>query len=426
MPKLVSSSSELSGIGTSKEDDAQITGKQLNEEIRLLDSGGLRWLSHIPTLEAHFETTTAAQRSRRFWMLGIVCIFVFNFFLISDYLFSPAHFLHAFVVRACIATPPTILAVVFLRRGVSKAVREGMAIMVCAIFALCSLDLYFNVSPVVSTYAMTSMAILVLFTNIGIRVRLPYAIFAAVMCLLFGIVYLLTDSTLKNPEKFQSFSILLAAAVLSLVSNYTAERGERLNFLHRIRIEANFGALVDANDQLLILSREDKLTGMANRGHFDETYKRAWAECAQRGAGLSIIMIDIDNFKSMNDRYGHPYGDLVIQRVALLLKQSLRNENDFVARYGGEEFVVMLPNAAERVALHVAQRIRLLVEVAGSPPVSLSVPSEGGWGTVSCGVSTAWPRHGMNRNDLIARADLALYRAKADGRNRVSVDEQAA
>jgi diguanylate cyclase (GGDEF)-like protein len=296
-----------------------------------------------------------------------------------------------------------------------------MIVFICAIFAISILYLYFDINAVVSSYAVTDLAILVFFINVGIRIRFPYAIFTSATCLLLGSTFLYADSTLNNPEKFESLAILLSAVFLSIVGNYSIERVERLNFLLLLRSDTESETLADANDRLFALAREDRLTGIPNRGHFEEAYKRIWKDSVAAACPLSIIMVDVDNFKILNDTYGHLYGDEVLRRAATLLKECMRKEGDFVARYGGEDFVVVLPNSSEAIGLRVAERIRLLIEVAGSPAVEQKSSSNHGWTTVSCGVATTLPRNGIEPSTLIASADNALYAAKSEGRNRVSV-----
>jgi diguanylate cyclase (GGDEF)-like protein len=400
------------------------TNNPVEREIERMGRGTFCWLRHPSPIEEHFEASSSAVRSRRMWIEGIFCVVLFNCFLITDYLLSPQNFGHFAIVRLGFGTPPAIVALILLRRGVSKAVREGMVVFICAIFAFSILYLYFDMSAVVSSYAVTDLAILLLYTNIGLRIRFPYAIFASGMCFTFGVIYVWIDSMLKVAEKVESLAILLSAILLSLIGNYSIERGERLSYLLRLQSDMESGVLTDANLALLRISNEDRLTGLANRRHFDEVYKRIWEASVTRGLPLSVIMIDIDNFKALNDRYGHQYGDAVLRRVAILLKQCLRVEGDFVARYGGEEFIVVLPDSSGEVAFRVAKRIRLLIEVAGSPAVNQRVTEGHGWSTVSCGVTTALAREDMDLSALIAQADKALYQAKKEGRNRVCVADE--
>jgi diguanylate cyclase (GGDEF)-like protein len=186
----------------------------------------------------------------------------------------------------------------------------------------------------------------------------------------------------------------------------------------RLRSEIESRELSFLNVELQKISCIDSLTGLANRHAYDLQFAKLWCEAFNAGSCLSAIVIDIDHFKMTNDTRGHLYGDRVLVRVASLLVQSLRCKDDFVARFGGEEFVVLLPGATQEGALIVAERIRKLVEVAGSP--ALAEPgSHPRLSTVSCGVASCWPNDSNCQDDLLDSADKALYQAKSEGRNQV-------
>jgi diguanylate cyclase (GGDEF)-like protein len=186
----------------------------------------------------------------------------------------------------------------------------------------------------------------------------------------------------------------------------------------RLRSEIQSKELSFLNIELQKISYIDSLTGLANRYSHELQFAKLWREAVDSGSCLSAILIDIDHFKATNDTLGHLYGDRVLVRVASLLLQSLRCKDDFAARFGGEEFVVLLPGATREGATTVAERIRKLVEVAGSPalpePGTRSLLS-----TVSCGVATCWPSDSNCQDDLLESADRALYQAKSNGRNQV-------
>lgn len=161
-------------------------------------------------------------------------------------------------------------------------------------------------------------------------------------------------------------------------------------------------------------SLTDPLTSLGNRKFFDRAIESAVAHAAESGEPLSLLMLDIDHFKSFNDNYGHLTGDQVLRLVAMSLKQTIKGQ-DITARYGGEEFAVVLPNTALRQALTVADNIRRAVMSK-----QLKKKSTGeilGRVTVSVGVSMLQP--GDDRDSLIERADTCLYAAKRNGRNRV-------
>jgi diguanylate cyclase len=161
-------------------------------------------------------------------------------------------------------------------------------------------------------------------------------------------------------------------------------------------------------------SLTDPLTGLGNRKYFDRSIDSAVKNALAGGEPLSLLMFDIDHFKSFNDSYGHLTGDQVLRLVGMSLKQNIKGQ-DITARYGGEEFAVVLPNTALRQALTVADHIRRAVMSK-----ELKKKSTGeilGRVTISVGVSILRP--GDDTDSLIERADACLYAAKRNGRNRV-------
>ena len=161
-------------------------------------------------------------------------------------------------------------------------------------------------------------------------------------------------------------------------------------------------------------SLTDPLTGLGNRKYFDRSIEMAVQNALATGEPLSLLMFDIDHFKSFNDSYGHLTGDQVLRLVGLSLKQTIKGQ-DITARYGGEEFAVVLPNTALRQALTVADHIRRAVMSK-----ELKKKSTGeilGRVTISVGVSML--KAGDDTDSLIERADACLYAAKRNGRNRV-------
>lgn len=164
------------------------------------------------------------------------------------------------------------------------------------------------------------------------------------------------------------------------------------------------------------LATRDGLTGLANRRCFDETLHAEWSRAMRQKQPLSLLMVDVDNFKAYNDAHGHLGGDECLKRIAAAVAGEMR-ANDLVARYGGEEFAVILPNQSLKGAAIVAERIRCRVE-------QLNLPNRfarDGRVTVSIGAATAIASGDMDASQLVAIADAALYRAKHMGRNRISL-----
>ena len=160
------------------------------------------------------------------------------------------------------------------------------------------------------------------------------------------------------------------------------------------------------------LSVTDRLTELYNHGYFQQRLDEELKRSVRFGHPMSLVMIDIDNFKEFNDNYGHPQGDEVLKAVSAIIRQNLR-EMDIAARYGGEEFVIVLPETETPGAVAVAERVRSDVETRLFKPGGAAVNR-----TVSVGVAT-FPRHASNAIRLLEASDAAMYSAKRAGKNRV-------
>jgi two-component system, cell cycle response regulator len=168
------------------------------------------------------------------------------------------------------------------------------------------------------------------------------------------------------------------------------------------------------------LSQTDGLTELNNYRFFQQRLSIELNRAQRFNRPLSLIMLDLDHFKTYNDVYGHPAGDQVLRRLARLLRHSSRSY-DLVARYGGDEFVIILPETSKKMATEVAERIRRAVEKAG---IEGHQQAPSGYFTASLGIAS-FPEDATEKGDLIHKADLALYQAKTCGRNSVSGYDQA-
>lgn len=185
----------------------------------------------------------------------------------------------------------------------------------------------------------------------------------------------------------------------------------------RVRVHLKLKKLQDelkrSNELLLELSNTDHLTGLFNRRYLMEALDKEIHRSIRKGGDMSLIMLDIDHFKRVNDEFGHLQGDTALQMVALHLQKELRSY-DCAARYGGEEFVAILPDSSLTEALSVAERIRIAIQNTSfsSTPATLRL-------TASLGVASFSHKQPPTVDGFIKLADDALYRAKANGRNRV-------
>jgi len=188
--------------------------------------------------------------------------------------------------------------------------------------------------------------------------------------------------------------------------------GEARRMIEAIAIQAAQAVLrAQFFEQMEKMAITDGLTGVLNHRTFQTRTDEALAQAKRYGRHCSIVLVDVDHFKSVNDTHGHPAGDRVLQGVARILKQQAR-DTDIVARYGGEEFAILMPETDARGARVIAERIR---ECVGSSPFSTEVGTLKV--TVSLGLATC-PADGTEKKQLIDLADQALYQAKRQGRNR--------
>lgn len=178
------------------------------------------------------------------------------------------------------------------------------------------------------------------------------------------------------------------------------------------RLLEQMNKVAELNSQLEILATTDALTGLQNRRKFEHSLDQELLIVERRSTPLSLLVIDVDHFKQVNDTHGHAAGDQVLKAVALQLGSYARNI-DMLARIGGEEFAVILPDTGADSALMIAQRMRAAIanadwSAAALPGMAL---------TISLGAATLLP--GEAAHSLLARADQAMYAAKSQGRNRV-------
>jgi diguanylate cyclase (GGDEF)-like protein len=177
--------------------------------------------------------------------------------------------------------------------------------------------------------------------------------------------------------------------------------------------------LNEANAKLQRQSATDGLTGIPNRRMYDEQSIREWRRCERMKKPLALVMIDVDNFKLFNDRYGHQVGDECLKAVASQVGKAAPRATDLAARYGGEEFVIVLGETDTDGAKWIANRLRQQVSDLKIPHYA----TESRHVTISCGVASVIPDGKSSLDILLKSADFALYQAKESGRDRVGAGQ---
>ncbi len=234
--------------------------------------------------------------------------------------------------------------------------------------------------------------------SISSEIRTLYPMF---MCLPY-IAMLIHDGS--------SESLMLALlSCICLTYIFTASKAANTDYWAAI---TNHMVAEERAELMEQLSTTDPLTQLKNRMFFDKQFNNEWKRCSRMSCPLSVIMIDLDHFKRLNDNHGHVFGDECLQKAAQAIRHEVSRPSDCVARYGGEEFIALLPNTDEEGCRNLAERMRESV-------AALDLQAEGVPVTLTCSIggATITPDFRKDHSNLIKAADEALYHAKNNGRN---------
>jgi diguanylate cyclase (GGDEF)-like protein len=384
--------------------DEQVTLPALENFI-----GANRKRLAFPTwLERQYAYDTSRRRCSRLRLYTQWTVLVYNLFLIPDWMLVPDTIGLATILHFAVVTPWMCFVAWLVGRETRTVVRESAAASVpIAIVVQILIIFWLNSSGDVGHYQYFVL-LTVLFTNTVQRLPFSYAVAVSIGIAVLHSAVVIASGHLSASVSAVTITTLSAAACLTLISNYYLERDARRAYLQALRDRLRHAVAE-------VAAKRDALTDLGNRHHLAARIEALWQ--TQKGAALSVtmIMLDIDHFKSFNDRYGHVAGDLCLKRVASCVLAELRNEEDTAVRYGGEEILILLPDTEMRDAVRVAERIRRGVE-------SLAVPHEALGPrkvvTASLGVAAA-PVSTVSASELVSAADAALYAAKRNGRNQV-------
>jgi diguanylate cyclase (GGDEF)-like protein len=231
--------------------------------------------------------------------------------------------------------------------------------------------------------------------------------------------------TLKEIKKSDDIKHIPVIFITGLSNDMDEEKGLSLNAadyitkpfsatIVKLRVH-NQIQIVNQMRTIERLSMMDQLTNLPNRRSFDERLNMEWKVAVRDQTPISILMIDIDKFKHINDTFGHQKGDIVLQEISRIYPKEFKRPSDFAARWGGEEFVALLPHTHAEGSFEIAERIRNVIEdteIKLGKDTTYKI-------TVSIGVNTVIPSVDASIDAFITNADMALYEAKDTGRNRV-------
>lgn len=392
-----------------------------------------RWfMAFEPEVEAHFARDMAPERLRHFLISGAISVLNYNFFLLVDWLLIPDVLDMAALLRLGLFTPLcclTLWAGWRYRAFWLTLPSWSVEVVVAAHGVIAALTVAFllNLSDSPLCYAYHAGYVIVLvYGNVVQRLRFLWAMPFSLAVLLVHAVTLWRDEGFPPAVRLPMFVFVLSVAGYTLMTNRRLEHEERQRYLASLRAQALREQLRGSHAQLEVASRTDALTGTANRHglehHLSSLRRRSWLA----GESLAMLVLDVDHFKAFNDRYGHPVGDEALRWVAQVLRQQVAEDAVYasdgvaplVARWGGEEFVVVVPGLREREALAWGE---VLVHRVRALAIRHERAPETGCVTVSVGVAV-WAAASLETlDDVMARADAALYLAKRRGRCRAEL-----
>lgn len=254
------------------------------------------------------------------------------------------------------------------------------------------------------------------------------ALFVVLLKREFRFLKELTHNVLQYDPKINNFTLIKSTrsdevgiihnAIITMVEKIHtyADTLDRTNQILELRVQDRTKELEEANRKLREETLTDPLTGLSNRRAFESHFKDISQLAQRNGAEVAVIMCDIDHFKNINDTFGHSAGDDILREFGDIMKNSIKRSSDFIARYGGEEFVIVLYDTDIADATQVCVRIQNNIKSLHG--------FESQWGkigtiTMSFGIASMVPNADNNYENLIISADMALYKAKHEGRNRI-------
>lgn len=380
------------------------------------------------------ERAFRASYGRRFHSQNLLAmglaLLLFCFFGVLDWLLYPQLVQQLWAIRYVFAFLP-LLAILLLLSG-RYYWRYGQQLMALALLLgnLAVAAMTVVIPAEMNDVYVAGLMLIALYGYTVARLRFVWAAASNWMGLL---AYNLANLWWGDASRWDLIAgnfFCVSTNIMGMVASYTMEYDSRRGFLlqqqlrrERQRLGVLNRELQDANQRLKKQALTDELTGLANRRQFFARLQEEWRRARRRREYLALVMIDVDYFKVINDRFGHQSGDQCLKQLAQVLQEHGRRAGEMVARLGGEEFALLLPGCSAERACKIAEDLR--EDVAR---LDISLPHSPGrvavHPTVSCGVASLVPDEYHAPEYLLFLADQALYDAKDAGRNRVACSSQ--
>ncbi len=360
-----------------------------------------------------FLRATEETRRRMFTGLSLGGTILYDMFLGIDAKTVPDVIGLAAILQLCVATPISLVGIGLVHRRLATS--HAMTCVTLLAMTICTLAILRSTRAPHADLMACVFSLFVLSCNLLLALPFRWAVGLTTAINVLVSAVALSDPALDATTRSFAAVTLSCASVYSLVGNYRIEAAVRRAFLSALRESLRATLLAQANTALQTQVHLDALTGLRNRRCYDETLALVWNESS--GREVTLLMIDIDHFKKLNDVHGHASGDHCLRTVAAVLAGFSRRGSDVVARYGGEEFAFISQTLNHVSAFELSEDVRravaaLEIDIGSGSPINI---------TISIGGAVMTPISGTTPADLFLAADAALYRAKNTGRNRTEL-----
>lgn len=369
-------------------------------------------------LERHYRSSYSRRYRFQSLLAMKVALLLFSVFALLDWLLYPQLVNQLWSIRFGFALPALLLIFVFMsgqayfRHGqqlmaLSLIVANVAIVVMIVVIPTDMNDVYVAGLMLVALYGYTVARLRIVWASLGN--------WSGVLAYNLAHIWWGDASTW---DLIAGNFFCIATNVLGMVANYSLEYDSRRGFLLRQDLRRERSRLSTVNKRLQKQSLTDDLTLLANRRNFFSHFQEEWRRAKRKHQFLSLIMIDLDHFKRVNDQHGHQAGDQCLQQVAQILASHARRAGEMAARFGGEEFVLLLPGLSPDLACEIAETVRSDI-AATAFSIAPQTISNGLRLTISCGVACAIPDAENTLENLLLKADQAMYEVKRQGRNGV-------
>lgn len=335
-------------------------------------------------------------------------------FLIIDAYLIPDLFWFAFIVKVLILMPLGLYTYIFSDGQRPNSYLLHFTVFVCIELMLVGF-MSLSKEPMAWVYGYGIAAVCV---SANVMESLPTrkAVITTGVSLVLATIGFVFNSSISFPVMILSLATTHLICLFSLNANYRLEVVLRRQYVNALREKLQVESLVEKNKELNEHALVDSVTGIGNRRFLDTKIASYFTAFSVSKQHVGVLMVDIDQFKVLNDRHGHVVGDICLRKIAEILSTGIRSATDLVARYGGEEFIIVLPGASAQECYDLAQRLRIKIE---KTPILVEGAVEPIVLTVCIGCHAAVPTENGTIIEFVERADAALYKAKRQGRNCV-------